>query len=186
MSQQELNTPAAVAVAVEKTAGQNAFVEALIGRYDEALRRFLARRTLSEEDAEDIVQEVYYRIGRKNDITTVRYPQAYIFRTAINLVRDRVRRDRTRERSNHFPFDERLHASEVPSPERVLEGKQRLAIVCRALEELSPKCRHVFVLHRFEDMTYAEIAAHLGITVSAIEKHMMKAIAHLNERMGSL
>ena len=180
----ELDTTAAQAADTTAHQDDGTCVEALIRGHGDALLRFLRRHLPPGEEADDIAQEVYARLSRKPDLAQVRHPQAFLFQTAVNLLRDKARRARVRERSNHVSLEEALHASEAPSQERVIAGRQRLSLFEAVLAELPPRCRHVFVLHRFEALTYTQIAARLGITKSAVEKHMMRAIAHFDERMG--
>lgn len=55
----------------------------------------------------------------------------------------------------------------------------------QALEALSPKCRTVFSLSRYEELSYAEIAGQLDISVKAVEKHMGKALKHMRQYLKS-
>jgi RNA polymerase sigma factor (sigma-70 family) len=55
-----------------------------------------------------------------------------------------------------------------------------------ALEELAPKCREVFVLHRFESLSYPQIAAELDLSVSMIEKYVSQALAHMRQRLSDV
>ncbi len=70
------------------------------------------------------------------------------------------------------------------SPERILESRESMNRFETGLKALSPRSRDVFVLHRYEGLTYSEIAQHCDITVSAVGKHMIKAIAHFEAWMG--
>jgi RNA polymerase sigma factor (sigma-70 family) len=81
-------------------------------------------------------------------------------------------------------MDELAHRAgfEELSPERVLEGRQSLASVLRALDELDERTRDAFILHRLEGMRHSEIADLYGVSVSSIEKYIIKAIAHLAKR----
>jgi RNA polymerase sigma factor (sigma-70 family) len=73
--------------------------------------------------------------------------------------------------------------SEAPTAYQVLKGEQELAIIRQAIAELSPTCRRVFIMHRFGNATYAQIAESLGLSVSMIEKHVSQALAHLKTRL---
>jgi len=73
--------------------------------------------------------------------------------------------------------------AEESSPERVLSNQQQLATIVTALGELAERTRDIFVLCRLENMKHAQIAELLGISVSAVEKHLSKALAHLARRM---
>ena len=61
----------------------------------------------------------------------------------------------------------------------MIAARERLRIVEQAIDELPPRTREVFVLHRIEGMKYSEIARALDISVSAVEKNMARALAHL-------
>lgn len=75
------------------------------------------------------------------------------------------------------------HGSVDFPPERVLIGKDRLAEAVAILMELPERPRTVFVLRRIEGLRYKDIAARLGISVSAIERHMKRAVLHLMKRL---
>ena len=70
------------------------------------------------------------------------------------------------------------------SAEAALHAKQRLQAIVSVLDELSPQCRNVFVLHKFEGLTHPEIAARVGISRSTVEKHMTTALKHLVRQLG--
>jgi RNA polymerase sigma-70 factor (ECF subfamily) len=159
-------------------------LEALAHAYRPALRRFFEKRILEHADADDLVQEVFLRLSKRSELEAIENVQGYLFETAANVLRDRIRRRAVRQAGNHVEYDETAHIVEDFSPERVLVGKQMLADVVSAIQELPERTRTVFVLQRFEELSYGEIAKRLGISVSSVEKHMMKAIAHLAERRG--
>ena len=52
-----------------------------------------------------------------------------------------------------------------------------------ALDQLPPRCRQVFLLQRYDDLTYTSIAKRLSISVSAVEKHMMRALLHFQAQL---
>lgn len=60
-------------------------------------------------------------------------------------------------------------------------AREQVEAVCQCLESLPDLVRMAFVLHRFEDMTYAEIAQRLGVSVSSVEKYMMRALREITE-----
>ena len=62
----------------------------------------------------------------------------------------------------------------------MLSGKESLAGVLAAIEKLPPRCREAFVLHRFENLSYPLIAHRMGISISAVEKHIAEAMARLS------
>lgn len=156
------------------------FLRDLSARYRLPLIAYFQRRVRSREEAEDLTQEVFLRLSRRLDVEQVDNAEAFLFRTAVNLLRDRSRRGKTA--ASHM--DELAHRAgfEELSPERVLQSRQSLASVLRALDELDERTRDAFILHRLEGMRHAEIASLYGVSVSSVEKYIIKAIAHLAKR----
>jgi RNA polymerase sigma-70 factor (ECF subfamily) len=152
--------------------------------YTPALRAFFSRRA-HIDDVEDLIQEVLLRIQKRKSGGEVENYEGYLFEVAANVLIDRSRRDNTRRRRDHRELTESDHPVDEISPERVLEGREKVARILHALTELPDRTRHVFVLARFEGLSYKDIAKRFGISVSAVEKHVMKAFRHLTERLSN-
>jgi RNA polymerase sigma factor (sigma-70 family) len=150
--------------------------------YATALRSFFSRRAPAD-DAEDLVQEVLLRIQKRRPDVQVQNVEGYLFEVAANVLVDRARRNRTRRRSAHCELTESHHPVDDISPERVLQGREEMAVAIAALNELPERTRQVFTLVRFESMSYKLVASRFGISVSAVEKHVMKAMRHMSERL---
>ena len=160
------------------------FVEALYSEYHEKLLHYISRHSIDREDVQDVSQETYLKMSRMSDTSSIKHPQAFLFRTALNILRDKFRR----QPSTGLPVNvgdeiEKIEGESNITPLRELEAKRELKRFQQALEGLSPNTRNVFLLHRFENMTYAQIAEHCNITVSGVSKHMIKAIAHVAAAM---
>lgn len=153
----------------------------LFRHFRASLLRFFERRVASSMDAEDLTQEVFVKISSLDDTARIRQPEAYLFQTAANVLRDKLRRDAARCRQDHVSFDDTVDGPEAPSGESVYEGEESLLRLFSALDQLTPKCRAVFLMHKYERLAYSEIAQHFGISVSAVEKHMISAIKHLKQ-----
>lgn len=162
---------------------QRAYAGALFEAYGGLLQRFLRRRMRDTEEVADLVQDVFVRLVRSGDLGRITHPKAFLFQTATNLLRDEQRGRNLRRSGLQDDALRALHAPDAPTPERVLEARQRLQLFERALAELPPRCREVFMLARFDGLTHPQIAARLGISISGVEKHMIKAIAHFGEAM---
>jgi RNA polymerase sigma-70 factor (ECF subfamily) len=158
-------------------------MDGLYRQYGPALRAFLARKGLGREDVADVIQETYYRIHQSGTIDEIEHPKSYLFRVANNLRLNLWRHRRISVEENALEISEVEIESDDPGPYRGIKGQQELAIVCSALEELAPKCRQAFVMNRFENMTFAEIAAVFDVSVSMVEKHISRAIAHIRKRL---
>jgi RNA polymerase sigma-70 factor (ECF subfamily) len=156
----------------------------------EALKRFLVARTGSENEAEDLVQEIYFRLDRESVDGPVQNPAAYLYKMALNLARDHRReRQRAMGRDGLWAESRRVTLGaeaidDVPAADTAYEAKQRLSRVLAALDELTPQCRRVFVMHKFEGLSHPEISARVGISRSTVEKHMGTALRHLIKRLG--
>lgn len=155
----------------------------------DALKRFLTARLGGEAEAEDLVQEMYFRLDRAV-IADVENPTAYLYKMALNLARDH-RRERQRSHARDGQWVETRRTllgsepiADQPPADTAYEAKQDLARIVAALEDLSPQCRRVFMLHKFEGLSHPEIAARVGISRSTVEKHMGNGIKHLLKRLG--
>lgn len=159
-------------------------LDALARHYGPVLRRYFAKRVGDQADSEDLVQEVFLRLARRGGIESIEHIEGYLFETAASVLKDRYRRQTSRHARAHDSYDESLHAAEDFSPERVHLGREALNGLVLAIGELPERTRTAFLLHRFEGLRYREIARRLGISTSAVEKHMMIAIAALARRFG--
>lgn len=185
MTRQEENKGAIPRQAVddESSAGSSP-MEDIYRRFRSPLERFFRKRVRERHEIDDLVQEVFTRLAGKTE-SSVQEPEAYIFQIAANLLRDRARRGIFRRSANEQYIEENRDSFDVITPERVLLAKQRVAELKIALAELPERTRFVLLLQRYEGMTYREIAERLGVSVSSVEKHMIKAIAHIGYRMGA-
>ena len=154
---------------------------AMSARLRPVLLRYFRRHSFSTSDAEDGVQEVFLRLSRRGQVKEIEDLEAYLFQTAASVVVDSHRKSATRHATFHVEYDETAHAPSEFSSERILAGKQDLDRVLTGLRELPERTRHVFMLSRFEHFRHAAIARKLGISVRAVEKHLVRALAHLTE-----
>ena len=164
------------------------------GKLDEVVRRYYApllsffrRRTRNSPDVQDLVQQVFLRLSQHPHIGAIQNPDAYIFQTAANALKDHARRTNIRQR--HLTEALAAGADGPPAarsalpPERVLQGQESMAQLVAALRELPERTRDIFMLRCFEGLKHAEIAQLHGISVRAAEKHYAKALAHVNQRV---
>jgi len=156
---------------------------ALVTEYEPALKRFFMRRLSGHHEVEDLVQDVFARLSRLDDLAAIENPQAFIFQIAQNLLRDRGRKAKNRYTQSHVPFDDVQHSVEGFSTERVVIGRQSIDQVRQTILKLPKKTGEVFILSRFDGLTYREIAQTLRMSVSSVEKHMMSALAALNKKV---
>ncbi len=157
-------------------------LDAFNTRYRSALMAFFFRRLRNFSEAEDLTQDVFVRLAssKSNDIQDA---DAYIFQVAANILRDRVRRDQVR--ANFRADIEYLDGADVETlgPDRVLEGREHLTAIVAALQDLPERTRAIFLLVRIEKLKQVDVAAHYAISVSAVEKHLRKAVVCLARRL---
>jgi RNA polymerase sigma-70 factor (ECF subfamily) len=164
--------------------GQPLSVHNTVRRYHNSLIHFLRQRLRSAEDANDVAQEAYIRMMQYQNSTAIRSPSSMLFRIAINVANDLGRSDQVRRVSDQCSLEAVDLVSDTPSPEREVSAIQELKLLREAIEDLPPKCRQVFLLSRMRRMTYPQIAAHCGISVKMVEKHISRALAVCMEKVG--
>ena len=152
-------------------------------RFRPALMAFFCRRLHNHAEAEDLTQEVLARLmslpaGHLGEA------DAYIFQMAANLLRDRKRRERIRGEYRSAVLSADDHDVEPLDPVRVLIAREALGQVAAALREAPERTRTIFILYRLEAMKKRDIAEAYGISISAVDKHLMKAMAHVQRRLG--
>lgn len=159
-------------------------VAAYFERKDE-LRRFFVARLGSSADADDLVQDLFLKLAGLDGAEEIHNPGAYLYRLASNIMLDRLKRHR-RATARDGAWRETNHSAlagedvaEEPAADDALAARQQLNRLVRALDDLTPQTQRVFRMHKFEGLTHAETAARLGISRSAVEKHMIAALRHL-------
>jgi RNA polymerase sigma factor (sigma-70 family) len=146
--------------------------------------RFLRRRvSAGPVAAEDIAQEAYIRVLQYEGSRTIRSPYFLLLRVAMNVMKDLHRAERVRRGNRHYSLGGLNLASEAPDPERAAVHAEELEQVLAAIAELTPRCREVFLLHRFSHSAYPQIARDFGISVKMVEKHISTALARCAERV---
>lgn len=150
------------------------------GPFRQGLLRYFRRRVPDPAEAEDLVQEVFARIAARDSQEPITHLSGFVFQVAANVLADRGRRRFARKADAHVEFNPDLHGDEDFAPDRILAGKETLRAVTEALLTLPNRTRMIFVLHRLEGRKAREVAQQLGISVSAVEKHMLLAIQHLS------
>ena len=162
-------------------------MQALSQRLRRPLEQFFERRIGSGPECEDLVQEVFERLLRQPNLNALERLDGYVFTVAANLLRDRSRQH-TVHLADYVTLDGISEANEPNlreeiTPERVLLGKDAMNRFLAAIAELPERTRIVLMLRRFEGLEFKAIACQLGISVSAAEKHMLRAMDDLSRRL---
>lgn len=151
------------------------------------LLKFLGKRLDSSADAADLAQDAFTRWLDWRHRGTVEQPRAFLFQIARNLLRDHWRRQQVRpQASEDIDTGQVLEAmvdEQGASPLEKVEQQQRLHLLARALDDLSPRRREAFVLHKFDGLSQVEVAERMGISLSMVEKHIASALLHCKRRV---
>jgi len=158
-------------------------MEYLFSTYFPMLCRVVYRIIPVPETAEDIVQDVFYELWRKRKQLTFSSSVAgYLKRSAINKSLNYVRDHK------HHLLETPLKPIHSPAPSvpQQLAADELQKRIEEEIDRLPERCRVIFVLSRFEDMSYQEIADKLGISRKTVENQVSKALRTLRERLGPL
>ncbi len=139
------------------------------------LLRYARRILPAGESAEDLVQDVFYRILQQERLQDLRNPRAFLMTAARNAAIDCLRKSRT--------APDLYLETELPAQSTLGEAQMIIAIE-RALEELPKRCKQVFVCSRFKGMDNSAIASAMGISPRMVQKHLSRAMAHFRDRLG--
>ena len=164
--------------------------DALIDAYSPRLYGYFYRFTRSRHDAEDLLQEVFLRLVRTiGDYQHEGRFDAWLFRIAANLVRDRIRRARTsRQVSSAADEAGRDYLADVPDesgdpPTARLERDEQIDRLQQAMAELPEREREVILLRHFSQLPFREIAAIMGTPLGTALARAHRGLAKLRELM---
>lgn len=148
-----------------------------------AVQDYLTHKLHDSATAADLAQETFLRVAQAGDDTAIRDDRSYLFRTAHNLAIDHIRRVR-RRRTDHVDSEQLAQFADdrVPLDEAVA-SRHMLSRLQDIVAELPERTRRIFILVKIEELTYAETAARLGVSESAVQKHLAMALAHAVQRL---
>ena len=161
----------------------------LFAEHRGALQAFFRRRIRSKADAQDLAQEVYLRMLRVSNQEAIRDPVLYLYTVANNLVKEHAARDRRQTGGTDLEdarASERLEPETATALEGELDSRQRIAELQAILRQLRPKCRAAVVLRFTHELSYREIATHLGVSPQMARKYVDQALAYCQRHMAPL
>lgn len=156
--------------------------------HEPALRRFVGARLSAHPDHEDVVQETFLRVARQENVEeklsrSLDSVRSYLFSIATNVIRDRYRKAASRRRYDDLTRHRGREHGMESSAEEIVSAQEQLRNVKAAIMKLSPECRDAFVLNRFAGLSYREVADTMCVSVSMVEKHIMRALAEIRRRV---
>jgi RNA polymerase sigma factor (sigma-70 family) len=144
------------------------------------MQKLLSRRGCSREDSKDLIQDACLKLQEyRLNCGEVRHDESFLVRTVLNLSMN-ARRDAHLDLYCDQNVDELVHLVDSnPLPDEVVAAEQCLERMCRVLEVLGQRTQDIFFMHRFDGFTHAQIAQRVGLSVSAVEKHVARALGAL-------
>ena len=172
-------TPAPAGLVNVSELSHRDYVTQLFERHRVSLHRYLVR-LVRIEDAAELVQETFFRLLRHEGLVRLEaMARAFLFHTATNLARDQRRRRLTHHAEQHVDLGSQEIAEEHRGPDDQLAGEQTLALIEQAIADLPADTRTVFMLHRFRDLSYPQIAQTMKLSTRTVARKMAEALEQL-------
>jgi RNA polymerase sigma factor (sigma-70 family) len=174
---------------------QDRRISEAVRREQSRLRNFIRRRVRDPRDAEDILQDVFYRLVEANRLLMpIDHVTGWLFRVARNRITDLFRKKSPESFSGAAVPDESddllqledLLPSPDAGPEALYARNVLLDELEAAVDDLPKQQREVFVAHELEGRSFKEMAAETGVSVNTLLSRKRYAVLHLRERLQSI
>jgi len=161
-----------------------------VKEYGSRLYNFIRGRVSTDEDAEDILQDVWFQLSRVTDLDSIQQMNAWLYSVARNRITDKYRKRKESSLDNlgiededgFFEFSSLLANDDI-TPYEETEQQQYRELILDAVDTLPAAQKEVFVLHEFEQLTLEEIAAKTGVPIKTVISRKRYAIQKLRENL---
>jgi len=176
-------------------AEQDQQISEAIKRERDKLRNFIRRRVPDPGDAEDILQDVFYKLVEANRLLMpIDHVTGWLFRVTRNRIADLFRKRRTENIGTTDVVndnDELLRLEDLlPSPDALPDAIYARNLILdeleMAIDELPEEQREVFVAHELEGRSFKQIAAETGVSLNTLLSRKRYAVLHLRERLADI
>jgi len=169
-------------------------ISTTIQEFGEKLFGFVRKKVKTTEDAEDILQEVWFQLSNLSDIAELDNVSAWLYEVARNKITDKARKKKNlsledygyESEEGEFDFKEILLLDDTNNPELAFFKEIFWKEFQQALDELPPNQKEVFILNEMEDMTLQEIADRQGEKLKTIISRKGYAVKHLRNKLSYL
>ena len=173
-------------LAARERPGRRQLVERLFAQHAPTVRLFLRGRAVPQEQIDDVVQELFTRLmgverveERMTDASgSVR---SFLLTMTNNLFVDRQRKRRVRNAHAEAQREVEAERVEERTPERIVAAQLELEAIMAVLLDLPLHWRVAFVLQRFRNMSYKDIALHMGVTVRQVQYYLRRAMRRIHK-----
>lgn len=150
-----------------------------------ALKRYLRRFVRSRELADDLAQETFLRAFAAESGRMIEAPKAFLFKVAKNLALNELARQSSMATEVLGDFEGRavLEDSSQAAVDDVVDSRERMRLLARAIAALPPQCAKVFILRKMRGMSQKEIAVRLNISVRTVENHVALGLSRCRAYM---
>lgn len=165
-----------------------------IQKEEKRLFGFIRKRVNSEEDAQDILQEVFFQfIEMYRGLEKIERTTSWLYRVAKNKIVDGYRKKKEVSVEDHYNSQgQELYIEELiplinnDTPEDDFTRKLVMSVLEEALDELPVGQKTVFIAHELEGLSFKEISQSTGITVNTLISRKRYAVTHLKEKLNEL
>jgi RNA polymerase sigma factor (sigma-70 family) len=180
------------------TQQQNEIIEQAVKNERKKLLRFIKTRVSNEEDASDILQDVFYQLASNHGmVDTIENMASWLYRVTRNKIIDWYRKRKTESIDTSAAFDDdeedgyfsnlsALSSSNSDNPDEIYERQLVWDTMYEALNELPAEQREVFILHELENKSFNEIAEQTGVSVNTLLSRKRYAVLYLREKLQDL
>ena len=150
-----------------------------------ALKRYLRRFIRSREAADDLAQEAFLRAFAAESRLVIETPEAFLFKVAKNLALNELARQSAVaiEPLGDFERLDVIEDSSQAAADDVVDSRERIRLLARAIAALPPQCAKVFILRKMQGLSQNEIAVRLNISVRTVENHVAVGLSRCKAYM---
>jgi RNA polymerase sigma factor (sigma-70 family) len=173
--------------------GKNQNIIQTVGQYGQQLLGFIRGKVRTDQDAEDILQDVWYQLSNLEEIEAIESVSGWLYKVAKNKITDRFRKKKSEHLEDHAYVNEdgelnfkEILLAETQTPEDAYFKKLFWEELMTSLEELPEKQRDVFVQNELEGIGLQEIADKTGENIKTIISRKGYAVKYLREKLNAL
>jgi len=176
-------------IAELKSGDEQAF-QLLVNEYKDRVLNTCYGFIHNREEAEDLCQEVFIEVYRSiSKFKQQSKLSTWIYRIAVSKSLEEIRSRKRQKRAAYFKsligldLAKEIVAAKDKDPQALLEDQQRILIMEAAIEKLAENQRISFVLHKYEQLSYKEVAEVMGLSLSAVESLIHRAKLNLKKHL---
>lgn len=180
------------------TQQQNEIIEQAVKNERKKLLKFIRTRVANDEDASDILQDVFFQLAsNRGMVDTIENMASWLYRVTRNKIIDWYRKRKPESIDTMAAFDDdeeegyfsnlaALSSASSDNPDVLFERQLIWDTMYQALNELPEDQREVFILHELENKSFNEIAEITGVSVNTLLSRKRYAVLHLREQLQDL